>query len=156
MYDFYGFDELKVGLRIKVKGTPGEGRTFHALEIAMKESKDQAEVEGVIQAVDPATRRLRVVNLDFELPGDAVVKDLMKAEIGVADLSVGDIVKVKGDYHPSTGFLPAKVKMKEGMGFSIEEIQGVIDSVDAQNHCFEIVGLTVVVTEKTSIEGSGG
>jgi hypothetical protein len=154
MYDFHGFDELKVGQRVKIKGTPGDAGTFTALEIAVKEPKDEAELEGVVQAVDPAARRLRVLNMDFELPGEVVVKDLMKAEIDIGGLAVGDVVKVKGDYHPSTGFIPVKVKMKENLGFAAEEIQGVIDSVDPEHHRFQTVGVTVIVTEKTSIEGS--
>jgi hypothetical protein len=155
MYDFHGFDELKVGRRVKVKGTPGADGTFSALEIAIKESKDEAEVEGVIQELDPAARRLRVVNMDFELPADIVVKDLMKNEVGLDALAVGDLVKVKGGYHPGSGFVPVKVKRKESPGFAIEEVQGVIDSVDEQNHRFETVGLTVVVSDRTSIEGDG-
>ncbi len=153
MYDFRGFDELKVGQRLKVKGTPSaDGSTFTALEIAAKEHKDIAEIEGLVQAVDVSSGVLRLVNKDFSIPGNAVIKDTMKNEIGLDGLKEGDVVKVKGTYEPGTPFSASKVKMKESMGFNIEEMQGCIDSLDADGHRFEMIGVTVVVTEKTAIE----
>ena len=151
MYDYHGFEELKVGQRLKVKGTPGsDGGTFSALEIAAKEQKDQAEIEGLVQNVDCAGRTLRVVNMDFAVPPGTVIKDVSKREIDLENLSEGDVVKVKGQY--GTSFITAKVKMKESMGFHIEELQGNIDSIDAAAHTIEMVGMKVIVTEKTSIE----
>ena len=154
MYQFRGFDELKVGQRVKVKGTPGDGGTFTSLEIAVKESKDQAEVEGLVQQVDPQSHKLRIANMDLSIPEDAVVKNEAKAEIGLGDLKPGDVVKVKGTYAPGPGFVPEKVKMKESMGFHIEELQGSIDAIDAGAHSFQMIGVTVLVTEKTSIEAA--
>ena len=153
MYDFHGFDELKVGQRLKVKGSPGaDGTSFTALEIAMKAQKDQAEIEGQVQKVEDAARVLRVANINFDIPDGTVIKDVMKMEIGLSDLKEGDVVKVKGQYSPSSRFVTEKVKMKESMGFNIEEIQGDIQSIDAGMHTLEMVGMTVRITEKTSIE----
>jgi len=133
MYDYHGFDELKVGQRLKVKGTPGpDGGTFSALEIAAKEQKDQSEIEGLIQRVDCAGRTLRVVNMNFDIPAGTVIKDVTKMEIGLENLKEGDVVKVKGRYDPNTSFVTEKVKMKESMGFNIEELQGNIDAIDAE------------------------
>ena len=151
MYDFHGFEELKVGQRLKVKGTPGaEGGSFNALEIAAKENKDQAEIEGLIQNVDCAGRTLRVVNIDFDVPQGTVIKDVSKREIDLENLKEGDVVKVKGHY--DSGFVTEKVKMKESMGFNIEEIQGSVDSIDPESRTLEMIGIKVVLTEKTSIE----
>ena len=153
MYDFRGFDELKLGQRLKVKGTPNaDGSTFTALEIAAKEHKDISEVEGLVQAVDASGGRLRLVNRNFSVPDSAVIKDTMKTEIGLDGLKEGDVVKVKGAYEPGSPFLASKVKMKESMGFNIEEMQGCIDSIDIDSHRFEMIGVTILVTEKTSIE----
>lgn len=154
MYDYRGFGELKVGQRLKVKGTPAaDGKSFTALEIALKEQKDQAEIEGLVQGVDPSTSTLRIANMDIVIPTDAVVKNTSKMEIDLGDLREGDVVKVKGPYHASSKFVPEKVKMKESMGFNIEELQGTIDQVDEATHTFAMIGVQVVVTEKTSIEG---
>ena len=151
MYDYHGFEELKVGQRLKVKGTPGsEAGTFCALEVAAKEQKDQAEIEGVVQSVDYAGRTLRVVNMTFDIPQGTVIKDVSKREIDFENLSEGDVVKVKGRYN--TNFLTEKVKMKESMGFNIEELQGNIDSINADSHMIEMMGVKVIFSEKTSIE----
>ena len=153
MYDFHGFEELKVGQRLKVKGTPGsDGGTFAALEIAAKEQKDQAEIEGLVQSVDSAGRTLRVVNMSFDIPAGTVIKDVSKMEIELGNIKEGDVVKVKGHYDPSTRFVTEKVKMKESMGFNIEELQGNIDAIDPDSHTIEMIGVKVIVTEKTSIE----
>jgi len=153
MYDFHGFNELTVGQRLKVKGTPGpDGASFSALEIAAKEQKDQAEVEGLVQAIDSAARMLRVVNMDFDIPVGTVIKDVSKMEIDLDRLKEGDVVKVKGHYDPSTSFVTEKVKVKESMGFNIEELQGNIDAIDPDSHTIDMIGVKVIVTEKTSIE----
>ena len=153
MYDYHGFEELKVGQRLKVKGTPGsDSGSFSALEIAAKEQKDQAEIEGLVQRVDCDGRTLRVLNMDFEVPHGTVIKDVSKREIDLENLNEGDVVKVKGQYGPNTSFVTEKVKMKESMGFNIEELQGNIDAIDADSHTIHMVGMKVIVTEKTSIE----
>ncbi len=59
---------------------------------------------------------------------------------------------MKGQYGPNTSFVTEKVKMKESMGFNIEELQGNIDAIDADSHTIDMVGMKVIVTEKTSIE----
>ena len=111
-----------------------------------------AQVEGLVQAVDASGGRLRLVNRDFSVPDSAVIKDTMKTEIGLDGLKEGDVVKVKGAYEPGSPFLASKVKMKESMGFNIEEMQGCIDSIDIDSRRFEMIGVTILVTEKTSIE----
>ena len=153
MYDFHGFDELKEGQRLKVKGTPGaDGKSFTALEVAMKEQKDQAEVEGLVQSVDGSAGVLRVANMNFDITEGTVIKDMAKMEITLSDLKEGDVVKVKGQFSQDSRFVTSKVKMKESMGFNIEEIQGNIESVDAAAHTLDVFGVTVLITEKTSIE----
>jgi hypothetical protein len=145
-------NDLKVGQRVKVKGKPGEGRTFMALEIGLKEGDDQTEMEGLIQSLDHQRKTLRLLNQEVMVSGSAEIKDLGRNSIGLQNLKVGDLVKLKGNYSASGGFVPNKIKMKQAMGFTIEELQGHIGKIDPAKKTLEVAGVTVVVNEKTSIE----
>ena len=153
MFEFMGFKELQVGQRLKVKGNPAADGKFVALEITVKPPSDKTEIEGVIQQVNVPTRTIQMLNREFTLPSDVSIKDLDRNFVSLEVLKPGDIVKLKGNYAPEQGFIPEKVKMKENVGFVVEELQGTIDKIDYANRTLEMAGFTVVVTEKTEIEG---
>jgi len=146
-------NDLKVGQRVKVKGKPEEGNRFVALEVSQKVPKDQAEIEGVLQAIDAAHNSVRILNREFTLPGDLNIQDLQQQRIALGELKSGELVKLKGKYSPSTGLAAEKLKMKETMGFMVEELQGIIDKIDSTEKTLSVVGFTVVVNDKTIIEG---
>jgi hypothetical protein len=153
MNQFIGFDCLKVGQRIKVKGRPSEDSTFVAWEISIKNRADQAKIEGVLQCLDHQKNTLRIFNRDFALPSDIQVKGLQHNLIGLNELKTGEVVKLKGKYSASNGLMPEKIILKETMGFNVDELHGDIDKIDRKQKTLEVTGFTIVVNEKTAIEG---
>jgi len=148
-----GFDNLKMGQRVKVKGKPAEGNNFSALEISIKPGDEEAALEGKIQSLDPEKNTLRLMNRDFALNGSVEIKNVQRQPIALKNLKPGDIVKLKGPYSASSGFTPAKVKMQESKGFNIEELQGGINKIDSAQKTLDILGFTVMVNDKTEIAG---
>jgi len=153
MQQFVGFNNLQVGQRIKVKGKPGDNGSFTALDISVKPSKYDTAFEGVVQSNDPEKRVIRIFGRDYAIPAEAVVKNVQRDEVGLEAVKVGDLVKLKGSYSPSTGFVPEKVKVQESKSFNIEEVQGIINGIDKEKKSLEVAGITVIVNEKTGIEG---
>lgn len=148
-----GFNNLKVGQRVKVKGKPAEGNGFTALGINIKAGDDECALEGKIQSLNPAGNALRLLNRDFMVNGGVEIRNVQRQPITLQNLKVGDIVKLKGPYSEAQGFAPAKVKIQEPKGFNIEELQGKIDQIDTAGKTLEVLGFTVVVNDKTEIEG---
>jgi hypothetical protein len=152
MHPIIGFDHLNVGQKVKLKGKP-EGQAFSAWEISFKETDGLAKIEGVIQRLDHREGIVRLFNHDFSLPRGIKVKDLQRNFVDINVLKAGDLVKLKGQYSPSTGWVPEKINMKASMGFDIDELHGTIDTIDRERKTLEVAGFTVFVTEKTTIEG---
>ncbi len=147
-----GFNDLEVGKRVKAKGKPGESGTFLALEIATKTPSDQAEIEGLIQSINHQQNTLHILNREIAVPNSIEVKDVNSNSVGFKNLKAGNMVKLKGKYSEAKGFVVEKIKIKETMGFTIEELQGNIDKIDREKKTLQVVGFTVVVNEKTTIE----
>jgi len=148
-----GFNSLKVGQRVKVKGKPAEGDNFSALEVSIKPGDDEAALEGKIQSLDLGKNTLRLMNRDFALNGSVEIKNVQRQPITLKNLKAGDIVKLKGSYSAAKGFSPVKAKMQEPKGFNIEELQGKIDKIDPEKKNLGLLGFTVMINDKTEIEG---
>jgi hypothetical protein len=148
-----GFNNLKVGQRVKVKGKPAEGNSFSALEISIKPGDEESALEGKIQSLDPEKNVLRLMNRDFVLNGSVEIKNVQRQAITLKNLKAGDIVKLKGPYSAANGFAPVKAKMQEPKGFNIEELQGHINKIDAAAKTLDVLGFAVAVNDKTEIEG---
>lgn len=148
-----GFNNLKVGQRLKVKGKPAEGNNFAALGISIKAGDDECTLEGKIQSLDAASNSLRLLNRDFKLNGGVEIKNVQRQPITLQNLKAGDFVKMKGPYAQTSGFAPVKIKAQEPKGFNVEELQGKIDKIDAAGKTLEVLGFTVSVSDKTEIEG---
>jgi hypothetical protein len=146
-----GFDDLKVGQRVKVEGEPGVGNAFVAHKINMKASTDEAVVEGLIRGIDYQKNTLRLLNREFILPDGVEIRDLQRNIIGLKDLKAGDRVKLKGEYSERKGFVPEKINMKETTSFYLDKLQGDINKIDPEKKTLEVVGLTVRVNEHTRI-----
>ncbi len=151
MSESTGFGNLKVGQHVKVKGQPDAKGNFLAVEISVKPPDENVALEGKVQAVEASKNLLRLLNRDFILPNGIEMKSIQRQSITLRDLKVGDVVKLKGAYHG--GFTPAKVKMQESKGFSVEELQGDIESVNANDHTLQVLGFTVITDAKTELEG---
>jgi hypothetical protein len=152
MDEIIGFKDLKIGQFVKVKGKPGEGGTFTALEITVKPPKNHSEIVGLLQSLDPPNA-LRILNLQLAVPNAITVTDLDENTIGLHDLKPNGMVKIKGKYSAAEGFLPAKIQMYETKAFNIERLQGTIEKIDVENKTLQVVGFKVMVSRKTTIEG---
>ncbi len=146
-----GFTNLKTGQRVKVKGKPASNGSFEAMEVELKPPDDTAALEGKIQSLDAQKNSLRLMNRDFAIASGVEIKNAQRQSINMAALRVGDIVKLKGNYSATQGFMPVKVKMQEPKGFGIEELQGNIDKIDADKKTLDILGFSVIATDKTEI-----
>ena len=153
MEDIIGFSNLAVGQRAKIKGKPEHSGQFVALEIAMKAPAEHAEIEAIVQNVNANQKTVRVLNRDITIPDGVVVKDLNRNDVGLQDLRSGQMAKLKGKYTAADGLVVEKIKMKETMGFNVEELQGNIDEIDKDKKTLLVNGFTVIVNEKTMIEG---
>jgi len=154
----FGLGGLKVGKRVKVKGSPNEDGTFQAIEINLKTdtkaSVDEISIEGLIQSIDHEKKTLRLLNREVTLPDGIEVKDSQSNTIDLKDLKAGDTAKLKGKYSEDAGFMPEKIKKKEIKGFNIEELQGIINKIDSEKKTFELAGITVreaLVSEKSEV-----
>jgi len=148
-----GFNDLKVGQRVKVKGNSAEGNRFSALEVVIKPHEDGAAIEGKIQAIFPEKNTLRLMHRDIAIVNGAEILSLNRDNVGLSGLQAGQVVKVKGTYSTINGLVPRKIKMQEARPLAIEELQGHIDRIDTHKMALEVLGFTVVVNEKTEIDG---
>ncbi len=153
MYELTGFNDFKAGQKVKMKGRQGESGAFVAQAITLNDSADQAVIEGLIQSIAYEKNTLRILDCEIALPGSIVIKDLLRNSIALKDLKTGDRVKLIGEYLESKRFVPEKIKMKETAGFSVAELQGVIDRIDLEKKILEVLGFAVAVDEKTRFYG---
>ncbi len=153
MGEIIGFNTLKVGQRVKVKGKPEKSDSFLALEVSIKPADENVTIEGKVQNIDSQKNALHLLNRDFALFNGVEIRNVQRQNIALKDLKVGDVVKLKGTFSAAAGFRPAKVKLQESKGFSLEELQGDISQIDAANKTLQILGFTVMVNEKTEVEG---
>ncbi len=152
MSQIVGFNELKIGQRVKVKGQAAEGK-FMALAIVVKSDEEDVSLEGKLQGVEAERNIIRVMHRDFTVSGNALIKNLARQDVGLKDLKVGDVIKVKGKFTPATGFVPVKIKVQEPKGFAIDELQGPINKIDRDTNLVEVVGIAIALNEKTEIDG---
>lgn len=153
MSQIVGFNELKIGQRVKVKGQALEGGKFTALEIVVKPDEEDVSFEGKLQSVELQTRTMRVMQRDFSVQSGVLIKNLARQDVGLDGLKVGDVIKVKGNYSPVRGFVPLKIKVQEPRGFAIDELQGAINKIDREANTIEVTGVAIALNEKTEIDG---
>jgi len=153
MEQIIGFNDLKVGQRVKVKGKSNEAGSFVALEISVKAPADHAEIEGLLQGIDQQKNTLRIMNREITVPSTVTIKTLQLNNSGLSGLKIGDMVKLKGKYSAAGGFALEQIKVKETFGFNVEELQGAINQADREMKTLDVVGFTVLVNAKTTIEG---
>jgi hypothetical protein len=148
-----GFNDLKVGQRVKVKGNSAEGNRFSALEVVIKPQEDGVAVEGKVQEIFPEMNKLRLMHREIAIVNGAEILDLKRDKIGLSGLQAGQVVKVKGTYSAANGLVPKKIKMQEPRALAHEELQGIIDRIDARKMVLDVLGFTVEVNDKTEIDG---
>lgn len=151
MNHLIGFNDLKIGQRLKVRGKPGEDGAFVALEIIPKTPMEHTEIEGVIQSVDQQKNTLCLLNHEFTLPDGIVIKDPQRHIVSLQGLKAGDVVELNGKYSESEGFMVEKIKMRKSMDLGFEELLGDINKIAREKKALELAGFTVVVNDETII-----
>ena len=155
MYQFRGMKYVQVGGEAKVVGFPGPDRTFNALEITLKIDNDLIRIEGLVQEIDHQAHSLRIANIDIDCPEDILVEDVAGAELLFSAIHRGDLVRIEGELDDRAEFVPIQIEKKERLDFNIDVLHGLIEEVDMDAKTFQMFGLTIIVSEKTSIEGEG-
>ena len=147
------FEAIKVGQRVKVKGEPQTDGPITATEVSYKSPKNQTEIEGKVQFVDPGSRKIRILNRTYTLPEDVAVKNLQRATAGLEDIREGMRVKMTGNYSASSGFTALRIKMIESIGIEPQEIQGFVDDLDAVDQRLHVSGFTIMLDDHTEVKG---
>lgn len=154
MEQIIGFERLKIGQRLKIKGKyQQDSGTFTALEIEALPFEEESSLMGMLEHIDHDQKIIRLLGRDFRVPGGAEVKDLMRQDVALTDFREGAMVKLKGRFLPSGEFIPRLVKMKETFGFNIDKLKGEVAAIDPQANTLLVNGITVKVDPKTALEG---
>ena len=151
MNGFYDFKDLTVGMRINVEGRYAGDGGLRAIQMEIKHDGEMDEMEGNIESVDAAQRTLKVFGVPFEI-GQTVILDQMREVIGLADLQAGMRIKCKGRMAPDRIYRPSKIKVKGSAPDNMDELEGEITSINAEERTLQLMGFTVHVGEDVEIE----
>jgi hypothetical protein len=152
MEKIIGFDELKVGQRVRVKGKLEGDGTFRALEITMQPPEEEATMTSVIQNVNYDQPSISLLGRELPVPANMIIKDLDHNQVGLKELKAKTLVTVKGKYAPERGFMPFQIRMKETLGVNVDKMKGVIEAIDHEKKTLRVLGFTVTASPKTIVE----
>jgi hypothetical protein len=152
MDEIIGFKDLKAGQWVSAKGKMADHRTFTALEVELQFSKAQAEIEGLIQNIDLRNNTLQILNRQYALPHNAVIKALDGKTAGLQELKPMTLARLMGKYSAASGFIPQTIKIKRTKDFNIEKLKGAIERIDPEKKTLQLLGFTVTLSQKTIIE----
>jgi hypothetical protein len=147
-------DDVAVGTRAEVEGLlDAEGRIV-AREVDLERAPRGAdELEGRIETVDVAGRRLRVAGVEVALEGGTLVTDDDGGALELGDVHAGQSADLKGTF--ADGVFRAReleVEPLEPDESGDVELKGTISEVDSAYDTFRLLGLTVRVTSETEVE----
>ncbi len=145
------FDNLRVGQKLKVRGTPGRDEEFLAFEIFLEDPADVAIVQGFVQSIDHQASTLRILNRDLILPGGVEVKDSQNRTSDQKAIKVTDRVRLWGKYSGAEGFMPENIKIMDSAAIGMEELRGIVSGIDREAGILQVNGFAVVANEKTRI-----
>ena len=146
-----GFDDLKVGQRVRVKGKL-DGDAVKALEITMQPPEDDASISGMLESINYEKSSLRIIGRELAVPQNVEVKDLERNLVSFKNLKAQTMVTVKGKYSPPNSFVPRLIRMKEMLGLNVEKMKGTIEAIDHEKKTLRLLGFTVQASPKTIVE----
>ena len=152
MDDFYGFGDLRAGMRVNVEGTFGDDGTIRAHAISIKDDGDCDEVAATIQSVDLESRTLRLLGATLHVPEDVEIKDQDKCRIELDGLQPGMRIKTKGRMLEGLRFAPDKIKVKDLTPDAMDELEGTLTKLDAGSRSFTLMGFRIWCDEDVEIE----
>jgi hypothetical protein len=152
MYNFRGLPYLKSDNWVKVKGRPASDGTFAALEVTVKTGREFIEIEGLIQNIDLAHSKLHIANTCISLPSGIPVRNVSAEEVAITTLQKEDLIWIEGKYSDNGRFMPQSIDKRQKQDFNLDILQGSVEWVDQRAKSFGLVGLTVLMSARTSVE----
>ena len=152
MNGFYEFKDLKVGMRVNVEGRYDGNGSLRAMQMEIKSDGEMDEMEGRIESVDEENESLTMFGATFDIDEYTIMVDMDKDDIDVEDLEPGMRIKTKGRMSPDRRFTPEKIKVKMTAPDSLDEIEGKIDAINAEERTVRLLGFTVQVGDDVEIE----
>lgn len=152
MDDFYGFGDLRAGMRVNVEGTFGDDGTIRAHAISIKDDSDCDEIAATIQSVDLESRTLRLLGATLHVTEDIEIKDQDKRRISLDELQPGMRIKTKGHMLEGMRFAPDKIKIKDLTPDAMDELEGTLANLDPGSRSFSLLGFRIWCDEDVEIE----
>ena len=152
MNGFYDFKDLKVGMRVNVEGRYTGNASLQAEQMEIKLDGDLDEMEGNLESVDAAAGSISLFGAAFDMHAETRILDLSKEAISLEGLTPGMRIKTKGRMSPDRRYQPEKIKVKLVSPDSMDELEGRIDSINAEKCTIQLMGFTVLVGDHVEIE----
>lgn len=145
-----GFEDFRVGQRLKVKGRRREDGAFAAEEVSIRAPASQAIIGGPVQHVDGRTKTLRLLNREFALPDGVVPVGLQDDAAGLEHLKPGERIELKVEYPGLKVLALEKVRAQGADDFNVVELQGDISRVAYEERTLEVLGFDILVDENAT------
>ncbi len=140
--------DLQVGLLVEVEARQRDDGTYLALEIKIRKVfHPVVEVEGPIEALTDST--ITVAGQIFRVRPGAQVLGPGGQVVSLADLQVGQKVKVRGVVHPDGTYWAVRIRVKEDQQDDTIEVEGTIEALGPDS--LVVAGVTVFVDANTQI-----
>lgn len=150
---------IAVGTRLLVEGEfTGDG-AFLAEEIEIRPGDDpDEELRGLLESVEPAPRRLRILGFTVQLEDDAVIRREPAGKGGIEDLRPGLRVRVDGRRAADGTFVADSVRIRERQ-HPERKIVGRVEAIESALRgltVLRVLGLRVILNEATDVVGADG
>ena len=148
---------LNVNEWVEIEGVPQEDGSILALEIKVlygELENDDYEVNGIVGNVSSEDKRISILALTIFFDQETEYDDKYNAIKSFSDISSGQCVEAEGSVLSDGTFLAKEIglkKPKKGEE-NIFEWRGKVQSVEAANNRFEMLGHTVIISPETIIK----
>ena len=148
-----GFDRIRVGQHVKVRGVSTQDGSVQAVEIKCQEPKPRVVLEGMAR-FDPGGREITVMGRSIVLPEGMALLGADGHRLSPQAVRSPVRVKVVVRGTEALGFQVESVQLKETLDFIIEKLRGPVDRIDREGSTLVVAGVTVRVTPHTTVERS--
>ncbi|MFQ5708717.1 MAG: DUF5666 domain-containing protein [bacterium] len=143
------FTDLAVGQIVEIKGVLQSDGSILATKIKVEDRlEDEVELRGAIEALTDTT--ITVLGTTFNVTENTVVLDDNKNPISFGDLSVGQIVEVRGEILAGGTLVALRIKVENNNQNELQ-VKGPIDTLRASS--LFVLGIEFQVDSNTQILG---
>jgi hypothetical protein len=129
-------NQLKLGMLVRVKGTPKNGINADAETIEVR-----SELLGPVESIDTTNQKLKVLGQTVNVTATTFFEDGLA---GLASLSLNDIVEVHGFVDPGNNAITAtRIERKVLANVKAFKLQGTISAFDGIARTFKIGALVI-------------